>query len=252
MIEFDEPKSDDQSKKNKSEKNTSQLVLFNFAKDLTLLAEEEKLDPVIGREKEIARISQILSRKKKNNPILIGEPGCGKTAIVEGLALKIVQGDCPPSLEGKRIVALDLSSLIAGTKYRGQFEERLKIIIDELKENTNIILFIDEVHTMVGAGNNSGGLDVSNILKPTLSRGEIQCIGATTISEYREKIESDGALDRRFQKIYVNSTNKEETFQILKKSKHVYEKFHSVYFSDEILKLCIDLSERYIIYREIS
>lgn len=250
MTEFDEPKRYEESKKNKNERNDSQLILLNFGKDLTLLAEEEKLDNVIGRDNEINRIAQILSRRKKNNPLLLGEPGCGKTAIVEGLAIKIAQGECPSSLEGKRIISLDLSSLVAGTKYRGQFEERIKIIVDELKENSNIILFIDEIHTMVGAGNSSGSLDVSNIFKPALSRGEIHCIGATTLNEYHERIERDGALDRRFQKVYINSPNKEETFEIIKKSKHSYEKYHSVYFSDEILKLCVDLSDRYINYRE--
>lgn len=250
MTEFDEPKRYEENKKNKNERNDSQLILLNFGKDLTLLAEEEKLDNVIGRDNEINRIAQILSRRKKNNPLLLGEPGCGKTAIVEGLAIKIAQGECPSSLEGKRIISLDLSSLVAGTKYRGQFEERIKIIVDELKENSNIILFIDEIHTMVGAGNSSGSLDVSNIFKPALSRGEIHCIGATTLNEYHERIERDGALDRRFQKVYINSPNKEETFEIIKKSKHSYEKYHSVYFSDEILKLCVDLSDRYINYRE--
>jgi len=201
--------------KKKSQSDSSTPVLDNFSRDLIKLAEQGKLDPVIGREKEIIRIAQILSRRKKNNPIIIGEPGCGKTAIVEGLAMKIFSGDCPKNLMDKRIVNLDINSVVAGTKYRGQFEERLKVIIEELGANPNIIVFIDEIHTIVGAGNASGSLDASNIFKPALARGEIQCIGATTLDEYRTNFEKDGALERRFQKVTVDGASMEETFQIL-------------------------------------
>jgi len=225
-------------------------VLDNFSRDLIKLAEEGKLDPVVGREQEILRIAQILSRRKKNNPIIIGEPGCGKTAIVEGLAIKIFQGDCPRNLVDKRILSLDLNSIVAGTKYRGQFEERLKVIIDEITVNPNVILFIDEIHTLVGAGNASGSLDASNILKPALSRGEIQCIGATTLDEFKKNIEKDGALDRRFQKVIVSPSTKEETLQILQNLKEKYEVHHKVNFTDEILNACVDLADRYITDRE--
>jgi ATP-dependent Clp protease ATP-binding subunit ClpC len=214
------------------------------------LAEEGKLDPVIGREREITRIAQILSRRKKNNPIIIGEPGCGKTAIVEGLAIKIFNGDCPRNLMDKRIVSLDMTSIVAGTKYRGQFEERMKVIIEELQASPNIIVFIDEIHTIVGAGNSSGSLDASNIFKPALARGEIQCVGATTLDEYRKNFEKDGALERRFQKVIVDSATKKETFLILKNIKDKYENYHKVKYSDEILSLCVDLAERYITDRE--
>ena len=197
----------------KVESNSSTPVLDNFSRDLIKLAEEGKLDPVVGREDEILRIAQILSRRKKNNPIIIGEPGCGKTAIVEGLAMKIFDGDCPRNLVDKRILSLEMNSVVAGTKYRGQFEERLKVILEEIQANPNVILFIDEIHTIVGAGNASGSMDASNILKPALSRGEIQCIGATTLDEYKKQIEKDGALDRRFQKVIVSSSTKEETLQ---------------------------------------
>ena len=207
----------------KLETNSNTPVLDNFSRDLIKLAEEGKLDPVVGREDEILRIAQILSRRKKNNPIIIGEPGCGKTAIVEGLAMKIYDGDCPRNLVDKRILSLELNSVIAGTKYRGQFEERLKVILEEIQSNPNVILFIDEIHTIVGAGNASGSLDASNILKPALSRGEIQCIGATTLDEYKKQIEKDGALDRRFQKVIVSSSTKEETLQILQNVKDKYE-----------------------------
>ena len=190
-------------------------VLDNFSKDLIKMASEGKLDPVIGREMEINRIAQILSRRKKNNPIIIGEPGCGKTAIVEGLAMKIFNGDCPRNLKDKRIVLLDLTSIVAGTKYRGQFEERMKVIIEELSENPDIIIFIDEIHTLVGAGNSSGSMDGSNIFKPALSRGEIQIIGATTLDEFRKNIEKDGALERRFQSVLVEPASADETYQIL-------------------------------------
>jgi len=234
----------------KVETNSNTPVLDNFSRDLIKLAEEGKLDPVVGREGEILRIAQILSRRKKNNPIIIGEPGCGKTAIVEGLAMKIYDGDCPRNLVDKRILSLELNSVIAGTKYRGQFEERLKVILEEIQANPNVILFIDEIHTIVGAGNASGSLDASNILKPALSRGEIQCIGATTLDEYKKQIEKDGALDRRFQKVVVSSSTKEETLQILKNVKDKYEFYHRVNYSDEILKICVDLAERYITDRE--
>ena len=225
-------------------------VLDNFSRDLIKLAEEGKLDPVVGREQEILRIAQILSRRKKNNPIIIGEPGCGKTAIVEGLAMKIFQGDCPRNLVDKRILSLDLNSIVAGTKYRGQFEERLKVIIDEIMVNPDVILFIDEIHTLVGAGNASGSLDASNILKPALARGEIQCIGATTLDEFKKNIEKDGALDRRFQKVIVSPSTKEETIQILRNLKEKYEIHHKVNFTEEILETCVELADRYITDRE--
>lgn len=234
----------------KVETNSNTPVLDNFSRDLIKLAEEGKLDPVVGREDEILRIAQILSRRKKNNPIIIGEPGCGKTAIVEGLAMKIYDGDCPRNLVDKRILSLELNSVIAGTKYRGQFEERLKVILEEIQSNPNVILFIDEIHTIVGAGNASGSLDASNILKPALSRGEIQCIGATTLDEYKKQIEKDGALDRRFQKVIVSSSTKEETLQILQNVKEKYENYHRVNYPDNILKICVDLAERYITDRE--
>ena len=237
-------------KSNKSENPTKTPVLDNFSRDLIKLAEEGKLDPVIGRDGEINRIAQILSRRKKNNPIVIGEPGCGKTAIVEGLAKKIFEGDCPQNLSNKRIVSLDMTSVVAGTKYRGQFEERLKIILEELYNNPDIIVFIDEIHTIIGAGNSSGSMDASNIFKPALARGELQCIGATTLEEYRKNIEKDGALERRFQKIVVDSATKEETFQILKQSKFRYEKHHKVIYTDEILRLCVELADRFITDRE--
>jgi ATP-dependent Clp protease ATP-binding subunit ClpC len=236
--------------KKKSQSDSSTPVLDNFSRDLIKLADQGKLDPVIGREKEIIRIAQILSRRKKNNPIIIGEPGCGKTAIVEGLAMKIFSGDCPKNLLDKRIVNLDINSVVAGTKYRGQFEERLKVIIEELGANPNIIVFIDEIHTIVGAGNASGSLDASNIFKPALARGEIQCIGATTLDEYRTNFEKDGALERRFQKVTVDGASMEETFQILLNSKERYESFHKVSYSDEVLKACVKLADRYITDRE--
>ena len=225
-------------------------VLDNFSRDLIKLAEEGKLDPVIGRDREINRIAQILSRRKKNNPIIIGEPGCGKTAIVEGLAIKIYNNECPRNLMDKKIVSLDMTSIVAGTKYRGQFEERMKVIIEELQTNPNIIVFIDEIHTIVGAGNSSGSMDASNIFKPALARGEIQCVGATTLDEYRKNFEKDGALERRFQKVIVDSATKEETFQILKNAKDKYENYHKVVYTDEVLSLCVDLAERYITDRE--
>jgi ATP-dependent Clp protease ATP-binding subunit ClpC len=240
----------DDNEKNKKKGETGTPVLDNFSKDLIKQAELGKLDPVIGREKEIFRIAQVLSRRKKNNPIIIGEPGAGKTAIVEGLAMMIYSGDCPKNLADKRIVSLDINSIVAGTKYRGQFEERMKVIIEELQNTPNIILFIDEIHTMVGAGNSSGSLDASNIFKPALSRGEIQCIGATTLDEYRKHFEKDGALERRFQKIIVDPSTKEETFQILQQSKSKYEDHHKVNYTDESLWLCVELADRYITDRE--
>ena len=238
--------------KNKTQQDGSSKtpVLDNFSRDLIKAAEEGKLDPVVGRENEINRIAQILSRRKKNNPIIIGEPGCGKTAIVEGLAKKIFEGDCPQNLQGKRIVSLDMTSVVAGTKYRGQFEERMKVIMEELYNHPDIIVFIDEIHTMIGAGNSSGSMDASNIFKPALSRGELQCIGATTLEEYRKNIEKDGALERRFQKVIVDPSTKEETLQILQQSKDRYENHHKVTYSDDILKLCVELADRYITDRE--
>jgi len=240
----------DDSEKGKKKSDSGTPVLDNFSKDLIKLAEQGKLDPVIGREKEIIRIAQVLSRRKKNNPIIIGEPGAGKTAIVEGLAMMINNGECPKNLADKRIVSLDINSVVAGTKYRGQFEERMKVIIEELQSSPNIIIFIDEIHTMVGAGNSSGSLDASNIFKPALSRGEIQCIGATTLDEYRKHFEKDGALERRFQKIIVDPSTKEETFEILKQSKEKYEDHHKVNYTDEALWLCVELADRYITDRE--
>jgi ATP-dependent Clp protease ATP-binding subunit ClpC len=248
MIESADNNEKDKGKKTETTGKTP--VLDNFSRDLIKAAEEGKLDPIIGREQEINRIAQILSRRKKNNPIIIGEPGCGKTAIVEGLAKKIFEGDCPQNLVNKRIVSLDLTSVVAGTKYRGQFEERMKVIIEELYANPDIIIFIDEIHTMIGAGNASGSMDASNIFKPALSRGEIQCIGATTLEEYRKNIEKDGALERRFQKVVVDPSTKEETLEILKQSKDRYEKHHKVRYSEEILKLCVELADRYITDRE--
>ena len=242
---------DGQGKSKLKQTSTSDTpVLDNFSKDLMKLASEGKLDPVIGREREIDRIAQILSRRKKNNPIIIGEPGCGKTAIVEGLAMKIFKGECPRSLLDKRIVLLDLTSIVAGTKYRGQFEERLKVILEEITNNKNIVVFIDEIHTLVGAGNSSGSMDASNIFKPALARGELQCIGATTLDEYRTNFEKDGALERRFQKIVVDAPNKDQTLEILKQSKDKYEDYHKVIYSDEILNLCVNLADRYITDRE--
>ena len=241
---------DEGNEKSKKKSDSGTPVLDNFSKDLNKLAEEGKLDPVIGRKKEILRIAQILSRRKKNNPIIIGEPGAGKTAIVEGLAMMIHKGECTKNLMDKRIVSLDMNSLVAGTKYRGQFEERMKVIIEELQESPNIILFIDEIHTIVGAGNSSGSLDASNIFKPALSRGEIQCIGATTLDEYRTNFEKDGALERRFQKVVVDPSTKEETFEILKLSKEKYEDHHKVTYDDETLRTFVELADRYITDRE--
>ena len=238
------------SKKQKQSSDSSTPVLDNFSRDLNKLAEQGKLDPVIGRDREILRIAQILSRRKKNNPIIIGEPGCGKTAIVEGLAMKIVSGECPRNLIDKRIVNLDLTSVVAGTKYRGQFEERMKVIIEELQANPNIVVFIDEVHTLVGSGNSAGSMDGSNIFKPALSRGEIQIIGATTLDEFRKNIEKDGALERRFQKVVVDPSSVVETIQILKNIREKYESYHKVSYSDEVIETCVKLADRYITDRE--
>ncbi len=221
-------------------------VLDNFGRDLTKLAEDNKLDPIVGREKEIERVAQILSRRKKNNPILIGEPGVGKTAIAEGLALRIVQKKVSRILFGKRVVTLDLASLVAGTKYRGQFEERMKAVMNELEKSPDVILFIDELHTIVGAGGASGSLDASNMFKPALARGEIQCIGATTLDEYRQYIEKDGALARRFQMVIVEATTPEETIQILDNIKDKYEEHHHVNYSAKAIEACVKLSNRYI------
>jgi len=221
-------------------------VLDNFGHDLTKLAAEDKLDPIVGREKEIERVAQVLSRRKKNNPVLIGEPGVGKTAIAEGLAMRIVQKKVSRVLHGKRVVTLDLAALVAGTKYRGQFEERMKAVMNELEKAKDVILFIDELHTIVGAGGASGSLDASNMFKPALSRGELQCIGATTLDEYRQYIEKDGALDRRFQKIMVDPTTVDETIQILTNIKYKYEEHHGVHYTDKSIDAAVRLSDRYI------
>ena len=226
-------------------------VLDNFGRDLTKLAEDGKLDPIVGREKEIERVSQILSRRKKNNPVLIGEPGVGKSAIAEGLALRIIQRKVSRVLFGKRIVALDIASLVAGTKYRGQFEERMKAVMNELENSPDVILFIDEIHTIVGAGGASGSLDASNMFKPALARGEIQCIGATTLDEYRQYIEKDGALERRFQKVLVEPTSIDETIQILNNIKEKYEDHHNVNFTPEAVDACVKLTARYITDRHL-
>tara|TARA_B100000809_G_scaffold213624_1_gene218038 strand:+ start:10151 stop:12691 length:2541 start_codon:yes stop_codon:yes gene_type:complete len=247
--EFEESKSnpfESQPTKGKSVAKSKTPVLDNFGRDLTTLAEENKLDPVVGRQKEIERVSQILSRRKKNNPMLIGEPGVGKSAIAEGLALRIVQRKVSRILFDKRIISLDLASLVAGTKYRGQFEERMKALMNELEKNPNIVLFIDEIHTIVGAGGATGSLDASNMLKPALARGEIQCIGATTLNEYRQNIEKDGALERRFQKIIVEPTSIEETVQILQNIKEKYEDHHNVLYTPEAIQACVKLTNRYM------
>lgn len=230
----------------RSDKSSATPMLDSFGKDLTKYAAEGKLDTIVGREKELERITQILSRRKKNNPVLIGEPGVGKSAIAEGLALRIVQGNVSRTLHDKRVVSLDMASLVAGTKYRGQFEERIKSILNELEKNRNVILFIDELHTMVGAGGSPGSLDASNMFKPALARGEIQCIGATTLDEYRQYIEKDGALERRFQKIMLEPTTTEETVVILNNIKDKYEDHHLVRYSDEALQACVSLTNRYI------
>ena len=233
------------STSNKSKKSKTP-VLDNFGRDLTHFASEGKLDPIIGRHKEIERVSQILSRRKKNNPLLIGEPGVGKSAIAEGLALRIVERKVSRLLYNKRVISLDLASVVAGTKYRGQFEERMKAVMNEIEKNKDIILFIDEIHTIVGAGGAMGSLDASNMFKPALARGEIQCIGATTLDEYRKYIEKDGALERRFQKIIVEPTSISETVEILNDIKHKYEDHHNVKYTDEAIEACVKLTDRYI------
>ncbi len=234
------------SSEDKKGKKSSTPVLDNFGRDLTKIAIEGNMDPVIGREKEIERVSQILSRRKKNNPLLIGEPGVGKSAIAEGLALRIIQKKVSRVLYNKRVVTLDLASLVAGTKYRGQFEERMKAVMNELEKNSNIILFIDEIHTIVGAGGATGSLDASNMFKPALARGEIQCIGATTLDEYRQNIEKDGALERRFQKVIVDPTTVDETIEILQNIKDKYEAHHNVNYTDAAIEACVLLSDRYM------
>ena len=247
--EEDEDDDDDYDSKNEKQNqngNSETPVLDNFGTDLTKMASENKLDPVVGRSKEIERLVQILSRRKKNNPVLIGEPGVGKSAIAEGLALKIVQHKVSRVLDNKRVISLDLASIVAGTKYRGQFEERMKSILAELTRNRDIILFIDEIHTLIGAGGASGSLDASNMLKPALARGEIQCIGATTLDEYRQYIEKDGALERRFQKIIVEPTSVEESIEILNNIKDKYETYHNVTYTDGAIKACVKLTNRYI------
>ncbi len=245
--DFDEEKKYSSSKSRQQGATKSKTpVLDNFGRDITKLAETGQLDPIIGREKEIERVSQILSRRKKNNPILIGEPGVGKTAIVEGLALRIVQRKVSRVLFDKRVISLDLAALVAGTKYRGQFEERMKAIMNELEKNRDVILFIDEIHTIVGAGGASGSLDASNIFKPALARGELQCIGASTLDEYRMYIEKDGALDRRFQKVMIDPPSVEDTIQILNNIKSKYEEYHNVDYNDEAIDACVKLSDRYI------
>jgi len=238
--------------KKSNEANKSKTpVLDNFGRDLTRMAIDGKLDPIVGREKEIERVSQILSRRKKNNPILIGEPGVGKSAIAEGLALRIIQKKVSRVLFDKRVVTLDIASLVAGTKYRGQFEERMKAVMNELEKSPDVILFIDEIHTIVGAGGASGSLDASNMFKPALARGEIQCIGATTLDEYRQHIEKDGALERRFQKVVVDPTTVDETIQILNNIKDKYEEHHSVNYTDEAIEACVKLTSRYITDRHL-
>jgi ATP-dependent Clp protease ATP-binding subunit ClpC len=243
---MDDDTGDSYSTQKKTNTKSRTPVLDNFGRDVSRLAEEGKLDPIIGREVEIERVSQILSRRKKNNPILIGEPGVGKTAIVEGLALRILQKKVSRTLFNKRVVMLDLAALVAGTKYRGQFEERMKAIMNELEKAKDVILFIDEIHTIVGAGGATGSLDASNIFKPALARGELQCIGASTLDEYRQYIEKDGALDRRFQKVMIDPPSVEETITILQNIKNKYEDFHNVSYSDEAIVACVKLSERYI------
>ena len=245
-IENDKPAESSEKIKVKSVKKTKTPVLDNFGKDLTSLAENGDLDPIVGRNEEIQRVSQILSRRKKNNPLLIGEPGVGKSAIAEGLALRIIQKKVSRVLFNKRIISLDLASLVAGTKYRGQFEERMKAVMNELEKNREIILFIDEIHTIVGAGGATGSLDASNMFKPALARGEVQCIGATTLDEYRTSIEKDGALERRFQKIIIEPTSEEETVEILNNIKIKYEEHHNVEYTEEAISACVKLTSRYM------
>ena len=254
LAELDNPLEDDddifeekeETKKPAGSSKSTTPVLDNFGRDLTKSAAEGTLDPIVGRQKEIERVSQILSRRKKNNPILIGEPGVGKSAIAEGLALRIVNKKLSRVLFNKRIIMLDLAALVAGTKYRGQFEERMKAVISELEKNPNVILFIDEIHTLVGAGGASGSLDASNMFKPALARGELQCIGATTLDEYRQHIEKDGALERRFQKVMVDPTTVDETTEILHNIKERYEEHHNVSYTDEAIEACVLLTDRYM------
>lgn len=245
---FEDDNEDDSQYKNqkKPDPKSKTPVLESFSRDLTRLAEEGKIDPIVGRDKEIERVSQILSRRKKNNPILIGEPGVGKSAIAEGLALRIIQRKVSRVLFNKRICTLDLASMVAGTKYRGQFEERIKAVMAELEKNPDIILFIDEIHTIIGAGGASGSLDASNMFKPALARGEIQIIGATTLDEYRKHIEKDGALERRFQKVVVEPASEEETLQILENIKDKYESHHNVSYTPDAIKACVYLTSRFM------
>tara|TARA_R110000803_G_scaffold39274_1_gene84702 strand:+ start:699 stop:2720 length:2022 start_codon:yes stop_codon:yes gene_type:complete len=245
------PEEDDgiNGNKNSNRKIKSLTVLEQYGTNITQLAIDDKLDPVIGREDEILRVVQILGRRRKNNPVLVGEPGVGKTAIVEGLASRIIEGNVPVTLQGKIIYTLELSTIVAGTKYRGQFEERMKAIVDELTENPNVIIFIDELHTIMGAGGSTGSLDASNIIKPALARGEIRCIGATTFDEFRESIESDGALDRRFQKVVIEPPSLEETIEILSHLRHKYSDFHNVNYSDEIIKMIVKVADQYMMDR---
>jgi ATP-dependent Clp protease ATP-binding subunit ClpC len=239
-----------QTNPRKTRKGSDTPILDNFSRDLTKIAEEGKIDPVIGRDKEVKRIAQILSRKKKNNAVIVGDAGVGKTALIEKLALMVHKGECPTNLLDKRIVSLDLTSLVAGTKYRGQFEERIKAILNELQQVTNVVVFIDELHTMVGAGNASGTMDAANILKPALARGEIQCIGATTFDEYKKHLEKDAALVRRFQKIILKEPTQLETVEILKNLKSSYETFHKVQYEDNVIETIVKLSNRYIADRQ--
>ncbi len=244
--EFEKKGGSKQSQRRMGDSKSNTPVLDNFGRDLTKASEENQLDPVVGRQKELDRIAQILSRRKKNNPILIGEPGVGKSAIAEGLAIRINQKKVPRALFGKRIITLDIASLVAGTKYRGQFEERMKAVLNELEKNPDVILFIDEVHTLVGAGGASGSLDASNMFKPALARGDIQCIGATTLDEYRQYIEKDGALERRFQKVLIDPTSEEETIEILNNIKEKYEDHHLVRYTEDAIKSCVYLTQRYL------
>ena len=237
---------DDDLPKYQSKPGNKTPALDTFSRDLTDMAARGELDPIIGRDHEIERVSQILSRRKKNNPILIGEPGVGKSAIAEGLALRIIQRKVSRNLLNKRLLTLDIGSMVAGTKYRGQFEERVKAILEELRNNKNIIIFIDEIHTIVGAGGASGSLDAANMFKPALARGEIQCIGATTLNEYRENIEKDGALERRFQKVSVEPPDVETTLRILNNVKSKYEDHHNVKYTEDAILNCVKLTERYI------
>lgn len=245
MVDFIED-DDNKTQKPNKKKESGTPVLDNFSVDLNKLAAEGKLERSIGREKEILRLARILSRRKKNNPIVIGEAGCGKTNLIEGLAIQIYNGNCPKNLMSKRLVSLDLTQVVAGTKYRGQFEERMKAIMEELKKNKNTIVFIDEIHLLIGSGNSAGSMDGANIFKPALARGDIQIIGATTIEEYRKTIDRDKALERRFQKIQLENPSIAETIEILKNSKDHYESFHKVKYSDEIIELCVKLADRYI------